>query len=49
MVPLDGGAVAQCRVDYAFTLVVDGARGSFDGPDRAALSSCAASLAGRRR
>jgi hypothetical protein len=25
-----GGTVAQCRVDYAFTLVVDGSQGSFE-------------------
>lgn len=30
VVPLDGGVVTQCRVDYAFTLVIDGARGSFE-------------------
>lgn len=30
VVPLAGGAVAQCRVDYAFTLIVDGACGSFE-------------------
>jgi hypothetical protein len=30
VVPLDGGTVAQCRVGYALTLVIDGARGSFE-------------------
>lgn len=28
--PLAGGAVVQCRVDYAFTLLVDGACGLFE-------------------
>lgn len=30
VVPLDGCTVAQCRVDYSFTFVIDGARGSFE-------------------
>lgn len=30
VVRLGGGVVAQCRVDHAFTLVIDGERGSFE-------------------
>lgn len=30
VVPLAGATVTQCRVDYAFTLVVGGAQGSFE-------------------
>lgn len=30
VVPLDGCEVVQCRVDYAFTLIIDGGRGSFE-------------------
>lgn len=30
LVPLDGCAVVQCRIDHAFTLVIDSGRDSFE-------------------